>query len=216
MKSLTTEADFLRDIKNHAMIVIQDDGIRRHLRFKRPDTTAMYFDLVTWKGHLCYTGDMGTYVFSRIEDMFEFFREYKSSGRLEINPYYWSEKVLAADPDGIEVYSPEVFTDRINEWVDNYINELRDNFDDSDGSEWVETDHIKNLREDVQDNVLSYAHDGEYAALQAAHDYEFEGFQFTDFWETKCHEYSFRFSWCCFAIVWAIRKYDMEKFEGKV
>src|SRR5690348_13144744 len=93
---------FLKDVSTHEMIVIRDDGANRHIRFKRPGTSCMYFDLITWPGYLCYTGDMGTYVFSRLEDMFEFFRtdrDYnKRKGReLSINPKYWGEKLQAVD-----------------------------------------------------------------------------------------------------------------------
>lgn len=68
------EQRFLNDVANHEMIIIRDDGVNRHVRFKRPNSSCMYFDLITWPGHLCYTGDMGSYVFRRLEDMFEFFR----------------------------------------------------------------------------------------------------------------------------------------------
>lgn len=50
--------------------------------------------------YLCYTGDMGTYVFQRLTDMFEFFRtdrEYKkrNGGKLAVNLSYWGEKLQA-------------------------------------------------------------------------------------------------------------------------
>ena len=28
------------------------------------------FDIVTWPGYLCYSGDMGCFVFTRLPDMF--------------------------------------------------------------------------------------------------------------------------------------------------
>lgn len=60
---------FLRDIQEHELTVIRDDGVYRHLRFQKPGTSVMYFDLITWPGHLCFTGDMGSYLFSRVRDM---------------------------------------------------------------------------------------------------------------------------------------------------
>lgn len=54
--------------------MLHEDGIYRHIRFRQPGTMCMHFDLITWPGYLCYTGDMGTYVFTRLADMFEFFR----------------------------------------------------------------------------------------------------------------------------------------------
>ena len=76
------EAIFLRDVAEHEMIVVRDDGVHRHIRFKKPGTSCMHFDLITWPGYLCYTGDMGTYVFSRLTDMFEFFRTDREYMRL--------------------------------------------------------------------------------------------------------------------------------------
>jgi len=98
-----TEASFLKDVATHEMQLLRDDGVYRHLRFKRPGTVCMYFDLITWPGFLCYTGDMGTFVFTRLRDMFEFFRtdrEYaqrRGDRQLFVNHGYWSEKLVAVD-----------------------------------------------------------------------------------------------------------------------
>jgi hypothetical protein len=97
-----TEADFLKDVSAHEMEVLREDGVYRHIRFKKPGTGCMHFDLVTWPGYLAYSGDMGCYVFSRLNDMFEFFRtdrEYlqRDGRQLCINLGYWSEKLQAVD-----------------------------------------------------------------------------------------------------------------------
>ena len=81
---------FERDIGKHEMQIIRDDGVFRHVRFKRPDTICMYFDLITWPGCLCYTGDMGTYVFQRLEDMFVFFRRYPDYEQGNMSMGYWA------------------------------------------------------------------------------------------------------------------------------
>lgn len=69
-----TEERFLKDVAKHEMTVIRDDGINRHLRFKNPNDSSYWFDLITWPGTLCIDGDCGTYVFKRTPDMFQFFR----------------------------------------------------------------------------------------------------------------------------------------------
>ena len=69
-----TEARFLGDVDWHVMTVLRDDGVHRHIRLKRPDSGSYWFDLITWPGTLCIDGDCGTYVFRRLEDMFQFFR----------------------------------------------------------------------------------------------------------------------------------------------
>jgi len=90
MSAAYSEESFLRDVAEHAMLLIRDDGVSRHVRFAQPGTGCMHFDLITWPGYLCYTGDMGTYVFQRLTDMFEFFRtdrEYKkrNGAKLAVN-----------------------------------------------------------------------------------------------------------------------------------
>ena len=62
-----TVARFQHDIATHQVVILRDDGVYRHIRFKRPTTMCMHFDLVTWPGYLCYSGDMGCFVFSRLD-----------------------------------------------------------------------------------------------------------------------------------------------------
>ena len=73
---------FLKDVKNHGMEVRRDDGLYRHLIFRAPkDSWHQWFEVVTWPGSLAINGDMGSWCFSRIEDMFEFFRGSGLGGR---------------------------------------------------------------------------------------------------------------------------------------
>jgi hypothetical protein len=195
---------FAHDITKHEMQIVRDNGIDRHLRFRRPGTYCMGFDIITWPGYLCYCGDMGTYVFMRLPDMFEFFRNEKP------NPSYWAEKVVAQDrSDGITEYVSDIFREAVERW-------MVDHFDD-DGVPLE-------LRENVQEEVLNHADDGEYEARRAAIEFEFKWktvdkggdehdhlFRFTDFWEADLRDYTFRFLWCCHALVWAIKKYDSAK-----
>lgn len=188
-----TEASFLKDVAKHVMTVIRDDGVHRHLRFAIPDSGNMHFDIVTYPWHLCYSGDMGCYVFSRIEDMFKFFRG-KDEGPLRINESYWGEKLEAVDrPDGYREYQPELLEAHVKEWLDE-----------------VKADD--ELRQEVQDHVLGYAHDGEHAARQALTDFEHDRHRpFQDTWECNFSAYTFRYVWCCYALVWGIRQYDAAK-----
>lgn len=153
----------------------------------------MGFDLVTWPGYLCYSGDMGTFVFSRLPDMFEFFRA-PASGKISINPQYWAEKVRAEDKhDGIEAYSPDRFREAIESWLN-------------------DTEATKEMRLAVKDNVLCHADDGEHEARRAAQDFVHEGeTPFADFWEARLSEYTHRFIWCCYALVWGIQQFDAAK-----
>lgn len=200
MAEQPTAATFIKDVAQHAMTVIRDDGLSRHLRFAKPGTSCMYFDLITWSGHLCYTGDMGTFVFSRIDDMFRFFRpsadDVERRGPLPINRPYWAEKLLAADRNG---GWQEFCRDTFREAVEQYM-------DDAEASAEV--------REAVEDQVLSRADDGEHFACQAVYDFDEHGFRFHDFFEHRLWDYTYRFTWCCMAIVWGIQQYDSSKAKA--
>lgn len=209
-----TEDLFLDDVREHKMIVMRDDGMHRHIRFTRTGTSCMQFDLITWPGYLCYIGDMGTYVFSRLADMFEFFRtdrEYaaRRGKQLSINPGYWGEKLQAQDRcDGYRKFSEDKFksvvTERLRSWI-------RDRRDQSTPAE------RRDLWEAVSNDVLGVDGDsGGYRKQAAAHDFQYKvndrlTFDFTDFWEADVEEYSFRFMWCCYALAWGIKQYDDAK-----
>ncbi len=185
-----TEEDFLSDVAEHEIVVLNDDGLHRHLRFKQPGTILMHFDLVTYPGYLCYSGDMGCFVFSRVQDMFTFFRKPKG-WTIDFN--YWAEKLRAQDiPDGTKVYSPRRFVESIHSYLD-----------DIEASD--------ELREIVESDVESYSED-EYTARQAASEFRWEGKNvFQDFYEYDFRVFTFRFIWACYAIVWGIQQYDARK-----
>lgn len=211
-----TEAGFLRDVEKHQMLVLRDDGIYRHIRFKRSDTMCMHFDLITWPGYLCYTGDMGSYVFTRLRDMFEFFRTDRDSTWLKknnltlgVNQRYWGEKLQASDKhDGFKKFSPDKFDAAIRNYFARW---LRDNRDTTTKEE------RRDLWESICINVLdSNSDSGGYRKQCAAHDFYRQVnkrvcFRFEDFWETDVEEYTHRFTWCCYALAWGIEQYDKAK-----
>lgn len=201
---MTITDQFIRDIATHEMQVMRDDGVSRHLRFKRPSTMCMHFDILTWPGYLCYTGDMGTFVFRRVTDMLEFFRAGKNDKPYRIDFRYWAEKVEAADKgDGLEAFSAEKFKAEVRDYFEQAT-------DDTDA--W--TDERKAaLWEEIESDVLwPVADDGESVAWAALRDFNHDDFRFDD-WERSCKEYSHRFLWCCHALEWAVRTYDAAKAE---
>lgn len=206
-----TEALFLKDVARHELTVIRDDGLHRHLRFSRPESGNMRFDLITWPGTLCYTGDMGTYVFSRIADMLQFFRD-NGDGALRINEGYWAEKLDATDrADGHREYDADRFcryvTDRVAEIKEAQVIDVDD---EDEGQATVAA--FDAFEQAVEENVLAYADDGDFRAHQALDEFEYEGSRwFADSWEARFDEYTFRYTWCCYALVWGIRQYDMAK-----
>jgi hypothetical protein len=212
-RSECDEARFLKDVANHDMHVLRDDGVHRHLRFKRNGTGCYYFDIITWSGHLCYTGDMGTYVFTRLHDMFEFFRMgdhdwNKNPNGLSINPGYWSEKLIAVDRhDGHEEFDEDEFKRRVNEVRVQWMRQMKE--------EGHDKDERRELWEEVESEVVDRTQDGEHAATSAV--YEFRkyiggnSYAFEDFFDGSMNRYTLRFLWCCYALAWAINKYDKSK-----
>lgn len=204
MKYVCTKEGFLKDIAQHEMTVLRDDGLYRHVRFRRPDTMNMSFDLITWPGVLCYTGDMGTYVFSRLPDMFEFFRtdaDRKERMAMEgktlfINTGYWAEKLQGVDRvDGVKEYSAERFREAIRDQLEHMELSAK-------------------LEEEIQDALLSPEFQFELEARQAVDDFtEIAGHEklFHDFWEVSLEVYTFRYLWCCYAMAWGIEQYDKAK-----
>lgn len=189
-----TEQRFLGDVAEHQITIVRNDGVDRLVRFSKPGTNCLAFDLVTWQGYLCYTGDMGTYVFRRMHDMFEFFRtKLTQTGGLYINPQYWEEKCVAVDRNsGITEYSADRFKAYISERLD-----------DAGAS--------PELRQAINDEVLSCANDGEQEARTAVDNFKHDEFELSDFWEVNLHEYTYRFIWSCYALSWGVQKYDIEK-----
>ncbi|WP_349609071.1 hypothetical protein [Cupriavidus sp. DF5525] len=210
-----TQERFERDVAEHQMTVLHEDGVYRHIRFRRPDSSSMHFDLITYPGYLVYSGDMGCYVFSRLRDMFEFFRTDRLHGKdpskLYINRGYWSEKLQAVDGNrrngSATEFSEEKFRRVINEYRLNWIRDGRDS---------LTKDQRRELWEAVDDDVLRYLDDGEHAAYQHAQEFSWSvkpdgrrhTYAFEDLWEHDFTEYTFHFTWCCYAIAWAIRQYD--------
>lgn len=222
MTHACTEGRFLRDVANHQMTVIRDDGVSRHVRFKAPDSSNMYFDLVTWPGFLCYSGDMGTYVFQRTNDMFSFFR---NGGRLDrIDHHYWAEKIQASDREGVRKFSHAKFQAMVRSWVDEHAESYKPDDEDAEAVARHSAAYAE-LRAEVESEVVC-ADDNSTRCYDAATDFrhngdawqEFHGkdaeFEFSDVWDGfdyTTSEYTFRFGWCCYALAWGIEKYDAAK-----
>ncbi|MDR5887528.1 hypothetical protein [Vreelandella janggokensis] len=189
---------FQDTITEHQLTVIHDEGLHRHLRCARPESNDRYFNITTWPGFLCISGDMGCYVFQRIEDMFKFFRDEE----LRINPGYWQEKLQAGPsiaPEEItKEWQPEKFRSEITEWFE----VATEDWDEEDKAEAWEA---------VEIEVLGEA-DNEHTAITAALEFRFNDEEFfQDFWEVDCKKWKGHYLWCCYAIVWAIQQYDAAK-----
>jgi hypothetical protein len=62
--------------------------------------------------------------------------------------------------------------------------------------------------ERIEDEVLANS-EFESEAIQAASDFKYEyKHVFPDLFEESFNDYTNRFLWCCYAIVWAIKQFD--------
>jgi hypothetical protein len=192
-----TKDSFLKDVSRHSMTIIKDDGVYRHLVFSNNGSSVYRFEIVTWPGYLAYTGDMGAFVFSRVEDMFRFFR----NERGEINLSYWAEKVVAENKHhGIKQFS-------IDEFHENVLGYTRSKLSLLDDEEIPEE-----IMEEIE--ILLNAEDM-IDAICSIRDFRSEKISFYDWWEFDNDRYTYHFVWCCYALVWAIAQYDATKNMGE-
>lgn len=201
MKEACEEGQFLADVKLHKMTVFRDEGVNRHIRFSQPNRGAYYFDLITWHGHLCITGDCGTYVFSRLRDMFEFFRtdRTESPEKLFINAGYWGEKLQSVCVGGgYREFDTDAFESRVRDFYNAWVDAERPTEDEAD-----------ELWEEIESDVLSPSYDGEYPAYEAARSFCYGRFEFVDFFDGGgTQRYTHSYLWCLYAIAWGIQQYD--------
>lgn len=195
-KDTVTAESFAGAVADHVMTVLQDDGVYRHLHFGKPKTTVKSFSIVTWPGYLAFTGDIGDYIFKRLDDMMEFFRGHAP------NPRYWSEICVAAGRDGLTAYDPDCARAQIEAAV-------------VEGCEGLSAEDAAGLRRDVDYDVLSRVNEGEHALREALRDFhENEDAIFPDSWEWNLESHTYPFVWACHAIPWAIAQYDQAKAGG--
>lgn len=216
MSHQPTEQSFLKDVSDHQMHVLMDNGVYRHIRFKRPDTGCYHFDLITYPGYLVYSGDMGCYVFSRMNDMFQFFRTDRKHLRdgetLGINLGYWSEKLQAVDGSrhqgSATEFSEKKFERCIMEYLIRWIR---------DYAHLTTKVQRRELWDAVMNEVIGADGDGGgYRKQAAAYDFHYpinptRSFKFVDIFEYDFTEYTHQFIWCCYALAWGIQQYDEMK-----
>jgi len=205
------EQHFIADTKDHCMTIISadEDTVRRHLMFSENGSSVYRYDIHTWPGYLMVTGDMGTYVFSRIHDMFNFFQT--GSPNFKINEGYWSEKLDAINSHcgadaSIKEYLPEEFTKMIkeefNQWIENWE---------------IEPNNANEVWDALQNDVLDDVGD-EQNDYNNAYSFESGNLNFYDAPFSNCREYNYHFRWILYAIVDGIAQYkaSTKKIDTKV
>lgn len=182
-----------KDLCDHTITVLHADGLYRHYRCQKPGTWNMGFDVVTWPGSLCYTGDMGDYLFQRTDDMIAFMR------RSCMSYSYAAEKCVAHDgrlKEFCEERMEEILSERLKESAD-------------EGGTFRVMRQGSSRDESVADAVAEirrrYA---EYSLPSDATKAMYE----SGLWDScdlpSCEEYTFHFLWCLHAIKWFCGKVE--------
>jgi hypothetical protein len=193
---------FARDIQTHEMEIRLDCELYRHVVFKRPNTVCMMFSLTTTPGRLIYAGDMGCFVFQRLPDMFEFFRNDRPDRRPNFG--YWHEKLVAEDREGSLQHDVDTFRENLESYL-------------TDDMEQAERDEVTEFIDDV---VEKFEESGPQIAYAEVHEFSLtpkDGGRrtrhqfFTDFWDRSDRIYTLRFEWACHAIQHGIAVYDAAK-----
>jgi len=193
------EQSFIADTKDHIMTILSDDGgVNRRIMFSNNGSSVYQYTIHTWTGHLMVTGDMGTYVFKRIDDMFDFFDT--QSSNYKINTGYWAEKLIAINSNcgqdaSIKKYIPALFETMIKECFDDWV----------EGYDVSNEDKTKAWKS-VQEDVLCHAED-EYTACMEAYNFSYKGLNFYDESFDSCKEYTYHYVWILYAIVDGINQY---------
>jgi hypothetical protein len=226
---------FSNDCENHQLHVLHDDGLYRHLLFRSPESAWHYrFELITWPGALTITGDMGTWTFARIEDMFHFFRSNPDRPKHTINPGYWGEKLQAGAAGGVagaREYDERVYrklvkdltTDQAGDYTPMaaaaFLADVEENLLDQNNWDYPGT-HVESAREALSNYHFEWTPpkdlpdvwvEGEFEPAEPEDKVDFS---FTDAWEHDLTGYTYQFLWCLHALVWGIAKYDRAVATG--
>ncbi|MGH8073696.1 MAG: hypothetical protein ACREO4_06440 [Lysobacter sp.] len=206
MSQLCTLERFHKDIATHELTIVKDDGVHRHLQFRRPGTYCYGFDIVTWPGYLAISGDMGAAVFSRLNDMCEFFREKSTAHEppaLYINPGYWAEKCVANNGPHKE-FDETSFRKFVSRAFSEFVDQAEVSGSEAAAELWEQLDREVVPQESTHDAIVALAD------FESDNDLKLE---FPDAWEwaSSFEVYTFHFIWRLYAIAHAVRAYDAAK-----
>lgn len=195
---------FRRDVSTHELTIHHDQGVFRHLSIRKPGTSILSYEITTWPGHLAMSGDMGTYVFKRVEDMFDFFPA-RTPDRISFE--YVCEKLRASDlrrNDGFpRVYDEALLVEALEREADAFDFE-----DDETRAAWLEEAiDVLTDNEDIYDDISAHRAVQDFASNRDNENTP----NFDDFAEVRLTRLSDSFKWACYAITWAIHLYKDHK-----
>ena len=195
---------FLSEVADHNLVVKQDDGLYKHLLLHKPGSFEYAFEVISFPSHIMITGDMGTYCFSRVSDMFRWFIKDgdKSMDSPEMEMSRWFNKLVSVDSQlGAKKKNLGLALRHIEENRDFYLKEYPEHKDDI---------------QEAFGELVGCAEMGVDALLTGMYDFEIvlceeEHRPFSDFEHSTVEAYVSQFAWCCYAINYAIGEYLQSK-----
>lgn len=193
-------ARFRRDTRNHRMTVVKDDGLFRYIQVRNPSSISYSFNITTIPGYLIYTGDMGSYAFSRERDMFDFHRIEFHDHVPAISYDYMAQKCEAIDRRcGTEGFDSKSF-----------VSAAVQRFREGVPCERGRLNTFKEFRWDILDQHYQNSEQAIGAVMRWDSPLHSSAENvFSEFYEEgPFTKPSFHFKWACWAIACTIRDYD--------
>lgn len=170
---------FDEDIKKHVITMKHDDGLYKHYLCQRPNDCFEWFEIITWPGKLCISGDMGSFLFARTENMVNFMSDHIRSRS------YIAEKCIAHE-NKIREFKKDIFYEQLDELIkDKQSNETT----------YEEMNEIQEKIDEIKESFSYY--ESEYDAEKAMYESELFSDELPD-----CKYFTYHFLWCLHAIEW--------------
>lgn len=215
---------FQSTVTDHQLTVNVDAGLHRHLSFRKADgDPEQHFDIITYPHHLLISGDMGSFLFSRNKDMFNFFEGTEETFKGDSWFSYGHAKMnLISDSCQFpsEFFDEDIIREYVTKTSALYIDDIQKHWDALSRSNQESFSGVDDFKEKFEDEIEVFLdrtfEENEWKTDLACFNSDvITDFSFNDhdLYELKPYSLSSHFYWCVNAIVWAISQY--RKIEAK-
>lgn len=192
---------FEKDIANHELEVIVDSGVNRILEFRNKNGSSnQFFIVMQARGRICFTGDVGEFVFTNHnDDMLAWFHDNMSLS-------YIAEKCRTG---GTRKFDEDSAKESIKMMVDDFCNDHLYDYDESgcdDGDDDNFEVALARWQQGLYDEVIDELDfEGDEAFHRSAYDLSVKvndsiKFEIDVCDGIDCMEYTQRFKWCVAAM----------------
>lgn len=199
---------FKKQTRDWTYVVTQDNGVNRRIVHSKLGSFYRY-EVVTWPGKLHIGGEIpgpdSEYTFTRLADMFEFFRPRGEITPSKVNLHYWSEKLSNRGRPDAKEYTKAALDRQVRE----HVSDLREGFYDRETAEAMVAKVWELYRNHHSMGAL-YEREG---AAEFLRDLEYAEVA-SDTWEWDLTDYKPSFVYSCVAIVFAIQEWDRRVSEA--